>query len=174
MPWPVIALWGIKMLDINQFRDAVLKPVLGRMGFYTKESLIMLIGTALTESNFTYLQQIKGPALGLYQMEPRTHDDIWENYLKYRPSLVERVECFLAPYHNKYTQLAGNLMYATAMCRVHYLRVQTPIPKDATAQDYALYHKKYYNTVMGKTDPKESQQHFQRAIDLVGPTLAPI
>ena len=43
-------------------------------------------GTAAVESRMgTYLRQIGGPALGIWQVEPATHLDCWDNWLDYRP-----------------------------------------------------------------------------------------
>ena len=54
-----------------------------------------LLGTARVESDLRHRRQIGGPALGLFQMEPATHNDIWESYLKYRAQLAERVQKLL-------------------------------------------------------------------------------
>ena len=52
-----------------------------------KEAQWLLLGTAAVESSGgRYLYQIKGPARGIFQMEPRTGWDIWENYLVHRTS----------------------------------------------------------------------------------------
>ena len=51
----------------------------------------LLLGTAKAESGLIYLKQLKGPALGLYQNEPKTHKDTWDNYLKYKPELAKLV-----------------------------------------------------------------------------------
>src|SRR5260221_162978 len=57
----------------------------------------LLLGTALQESGLTYRVQLGGgPARGLFQMEPNTHDDIWDNFLKYRVPLATAVRAFLA------------------------------------------------------------------------------
>ena len=50
------------------------------------------MGTITQESRATYVKQLgNGPALGLAQMEPATHDDIWINFLKYKTALAEPV-----------------------------------------------------------------------------------
>ena len=47
------------------------------------ENLIM--GTAAQESGFTYIKQLGGgPALGMFQVEPATAEDILFRYLKIR------------------------------------------------------------------------------------------
>src|SRR5258708_26545125 len=51
-----------------------------------------------------------GPAVGLFQMEPTTHDDCWTNFLNFRPVLAGKVKQTLeagqeAPGDRKSTRL---------------------------------------------------------------------
>ncbi len=39
-----------------------------------------------------------------------------------------------------------NLAYATAMCRVHYLRVPRPLPDAGAVRAMGEYWKRHYNT----------------------------
>ena len=152
-------------MDIEQFHKYVVRPTLEVIGLQSLEAERLLIGTALVESRLHYIQQVKGPAAGLYQMEPATHDDIWKNFLAYKPALSQRVDKLLFSGMDKVEQLRVNMAYATAMCRVHYFRSKDPLPR--TPEEMALYHKRYYNTVLGKTDPKESVEYFRQAERLV-------
>ena len=69
-------------------RDEVIKPVVERFGGgLAAEELIWRTG--LAESGYRVREQFGGgPALGYWQMEKATHDDIWMNYLQYRKTLV--------------------------------------------------------------------------------------
>jgi hypothetical protein len=79
------------------------------------------LGTAIVESKLKYRKQIGGPALGLFQMEPNTHNDIWNNFLKYRDGLRRAIiKIFGTDLHAK--DLENNDDYATIMARIHYLR----------------------------------------------------
>ena len=102
--------------------------------------------------NFKYRRQIGGgPARGFYQMEPATHDDIWNNYLKYHSKLAKKVEKMLSSAGaNKIAELENNDRYATAMARVHYLRVSEPLPAAGDTKAQAEYWKEHYNTPLGK------------------------
>lgn len=146
-------------LHLQQFTDYVITPVLQKFDLWSPAATILLLGTAMVESRLKYIHQIGGPALGVYQMEPATHDDIWENYLKYRCGLATTV---FQMAHDPY-DMQGNLYYATLMCRLHYRRVSEPLPL-ITAEAMARYHKKYYNTVLGKTNPEESSRVFAEII----------
>lgn len=112
------------MTTATTFRSTIIKPVLAKMGLGGDAAEELLLGTAVQESmNFRHRKQIGGgPAVGYYQMEPATHDDIWNNFLKYRKKLANDVSAFLAsPNVNKHSELESNDKYATAMARIHYL-----------------------------------------------------
>lgn len=136
-------------MDAKQLRNEIIKPALVAVGLYSKPAEDLVFGTACVESNCgEYLRQINGPALGIFQMEPATHDDIYKNFLKYKPELKARVMRLFSPGLSVSENLKSNLMYAAAMCRIYYLRAPLPIPEDLQGQ--AEYWKKYYNTVKGK------------------------
>lgn len=153
-------------INVKHFRKHIIRPTLKQMGMHSKAAENLLLGTAIVESNLAYLHQIGGIAIGLYQMEPATHDDIWGNYLKYRPELSAKVEQFLSPNFGKIDQLRGNLHYATAMARIHYWRVPEPLPRPDDAMGLARYHKEHYNTHLGKTDVTKSVDIFRLATEL--------
>lgn len=152
------------MIDPGQFRDYVIRPTLADIDLGGLAAERLLLGTALTESGLIYLHQLgAGPALGLYQCEPATFHDIWANFLAGRTPLEGHVrELSVAP--EDPMQLVTNLSLATAICRVHYFRAPAPLPDQRDAAGMAAYHKKWYNTVGGATDPTVSVANFQRAI----------
>ena len=110
----------------------------------------LILGTAAQESAYgKYTVQIGGgPARGKFQMEKATHDDIWENFLKYKPRLAKLVLSISGLTEPDFNSLEKNDIYACAMCRVHYFRVKEPIP--TTINGYAYYWKQFYNTPEGK------------------------
>jgi hypothetical protein len=138
------------MIEPSDLLIYVIKPVLKDLGLWSVDAEKLILGTACAESGCgRFLHQIGGPALGIYQMEPDTHNDIWDNFIEYRPELVKKLELMDASGHGSYEdQLPGNLYYATAMCRIHYLRVPAPIPDSLPKQ--AAYWKNHYNTELGK------------------------
>lgn len=142
------------MIDLKQLKEYIVVPTLKQIGCYSDDAANLLMGTALQESNGgRYLRQINGPACGIYQMEPATAKDIIDNYLKHRKPLLEKVFQFYNYWSSLEDNLTGNLWFATAMCRVHYLRVKETLP--TTPEGYAEYWKKYYNTASGKGTVKE-------------------
>ena len=135
----------------------VIRPALDLIG---KEGLAgeqLVLGTGIQESLLIHRQQLGGgPAMGLFQMEPATHDDIWNNYLKYKKSLADKVKSTLG---DDPIIMAENLKvndyYAAAMCRVHYLRVRAALPKADDIDGMAHYWKDHYNTHLGAGHPHE-------------------
>ena len=144
------------MLDVGQFKDLVIDPTLKDVGLYSAEASDLLLGTALVESNLKYLKQLGGgPALGLFQMEPVTFNDIYYRYLvkANKVHLKAAVHAHMVGRDSEYLvtdpvyQLITNLPFAVLMARIKYLMVPAPIPKTVNGQ--AAYWKKYYNTEHG-------------------------
>ena len=144
-------------LNVKHFKDLVIDPTLFNLDreiIWSSSAVNLLLGTAIQESRLTYLRQMgNGPALGVYQMEPDTHDDIWENFLTYREGLASLIE---KSFRIKTSEaLVWDMGYATAMARVHYYRVPEALPDADDVSKLATYWKKYYNTPEGKGTPLE-------------------
>lgn len=128
----------------DQFRGLIV-DVLREADLYSPSAVELLMLTCAVESDFgTYIEQITGPALGVFQMEPNTHNDIWDNYLKYRSNRV------YWDVNNDVESLRYDMKYAIYMARLHYLRVPEPLPNATNVEALARYWKKYYNTEKGK------------------------
>lgn len=162
-------------MNAGQFLEYIIRPTLKRLDFGRNDEAVenLLLGTAIVESQgLTYLHQIKGPALSLYQIEPETHEDIWNNYLSYRPDLASKVRSFAS--QRWFTEsnaamnqeLITNLAYSTVIARVHYMRVPEKIPNDLQGQ--AAYWKTHYNTANGKGNP----DHYLALYHKYGPSVS--
>lgn len=151
----------------RQFYDNVIYPAIDHLGYESKSAGILLLGTALVESGLKYTQQLNGPALGYFQMEPDTHYDIWENYLQYRQELAMDVYSTKCDAFDLLTNLAGNPLYGAAMARVHYLRVPEAIPCYTDIIGLTKYYKKYYNTHLGASTVEKSFPFFKIAYDVI-------
>lgn len=132
----------------DQLRTLI-RSVLGKVGLYSEAAEELLLLTAAVESHLgKYIYQIGGPARGIFQMEPATEHDIWENFLAYRPKLADDVRRLMCS--GTCDDLAHNLEYQVAMARIHYLRVPETLPIPAEIRSMARYWKLYYNTTLGK------------------------
>jgi hypothetical protein len=117
----------------------------------------LVLGTGIQESLLTLRQQLNdGPALGLFQMETKTHDDCWDNYLNFRDDLANKVKKTLEPGQERVADtMKLNDRYAAAMCRVRYLRAPGALPLANDIQAMANYWKQHYNTPQGKGIPQQ-------------------
>lgn len=138
------------MIDHNQLREFVIRPVLKDIGLYSPAAEELLVLTAAVESQGgTYIHQIGGgPALGIYQMEPATHADIHDNFLRYKDGLKLRILPYVGHQLGD-NHLVYDLAYATIMARIHYLRVRDPLPAADDISGLAQYWKDHYNTYLG-------------------------
>ena len=139
------------MINTEQLRELIIIPTLRYLEPeipYSEAAVELLMMTAAHESRLgTYIAQVGGPALGIYQMEPATEDDIIENFLDYRRKISLKVEGLIP---NKC--LISDLKYATMMARVHYYRDSEPLPEVDDIEGLAKYAKRVYNTKAGKAD----------------------
>ena len=146
------------MIDPTQFRRFIVRPALEVIGLWSQDAENLVMGTAAQESRLKYIKQLGGgPALGLFQMEPRTHDDIWKNYLAFKPEWEDQVMRMTTfGVYDGYPdagEMVWNLRYAAAMCRLHYRRQKGVIPSTVAGQ--AAYWKRHFNTHLGKGTEQE-------------------
>lgn len=160
-------------MDPTQLRKYVIEPALWSLDPtipYSVEAVHLLIMTAAHESRLgTYLHQVRGPAQGIYQMEPATEQDIWANYLDFRPNLKELGRRVRTTEHLTNQELTWNLKYATVMARIHYFRVPAPLPRavtfttiEAYITALAEYAKEHFNTVEGAATVTDYSRAFKQ------------
>jgi hypothetical protein len=155
------------MLDPEQFRRLVIRPVVRRLDLWSPAAERLLLGTALTESGLRHLHQVRGPARGLYQIEPATLRDLYANWLPRRPALAEGLRGLASPHGAPEDQLIWNLAYASAVARLIYCRVPEPLPRAGDLPALAEYWKAHFNTPAGRGAPAD---FIARAGPLLQPT----
>lgn len=129
---------------------------------YSMEAENLMMGTIAQESHLAiYIEQLRGPALGICQMEPATHDDIWANWLEYKKEIFNKIVLLTTQGPNA-DEMRWNLKYAIAMCRVFYLRKPGAIPFGIQGQ--AEYWKKHYNTYLGAGTVEEYVRNYKRFV----------
>ena len=138
-----------KMLA-SQTRSLVIRPALKKLKLWSPSAEELVLGTAIVESGLTYLKQHgDGPALGLWQVEPATHDDLYTNFLNYRPELGSKLMELRAAGLSLDENLATNLMYGAAVCRLCYYRKPDALPAAGDIEGQASFWKQHYNTLLG-------------------------
>jgi hypothetical protein len=160
------------MMDSNALRvqiQTVLKPI----GLYSAAAEELLMATCAQESLLgTYRRQINGPALGIFQMEPGDHDDIWKNYLAYKPELATDGKMLLNAYTGGVppaSLLENNDPYAIFMARVHYARCPKPLPAATDLNGLWMYYKVNYNSLNGAATQAQFYSHYQALVS--GPAV---
>lgn len=157
---------GISPQDL---RYQIIRPSLEAIGLGGDGAEELLLGTAAQESGCgARLLQVSGPALGLWQMEPGTHADIWANFLVFRKELATRVSTLLVAGLSKQAQLVGNLYYSCAMARVQYLRSPHAVPAPGDLEAQAQLYKVCYNTPGGAASVDEYIANARRVIGTGG------
>ncbi len=139
------------MLSPKDFRLCILRPTLQYLELWSEASENLLLGTALTESGLKWLKQKGGgPGLGLFQIEPITHEDVWKNYLgKSSKAELKAKVTWLTSRSPLDDQLVSNLAYATAIARIIYWRKPGALPAADDLDGLAKYWKDHYNTYLG-------------------------
>lgn len=154
-------------VSVQQFTDFVIVPTLESMprrsAYDLDAEITLALMCAAHESHMgSFLKQVKGPALGAYQMEPRTHDDIWVNGIHDRSDIRGWLYSWAVDGGvGKSEEMLWNHKYATAMFRAHFLRFKEGIPK--SLEDQAKYLKKYWNAT-GKATAQEYLQDYRRYV----------
>ena len=141
------------MIAIKHFRELIVRPALDQLKLYSVAAEELLVITCAQDSiGGTYLMQNdvkgfpRGPAVGIYQMEPATYLDLWRNFLSYHTMLLDR----LHPGEQAAMdvgRMVYDLKYATMIARLNYYRVKEALPQDLEGQ--FRYYKKYWNTELG-------------------------
>jgi hypothetical protein len=122
---------------------------------FTPEAVELLMMTCAHESLLgTHRRQIKGPALGIFQMEPDTFNDIQKNFIEYRKVLKGILG------HRKAEELVYDDELAIKMARVLYFRAPEAIGK--TEESWAALAKKRYNTVAGKATEEKYLNDYRK------------
>lgn len=149
--------------------ETVIRPTLRVLAQFNARmaspaSEILLLGTIAQESDFCkYNTQVGGgPALGIPQVEPKTHTDLWVNFILLRPQLGRLIDTHLSLMptlpHTKnghtmqyltgeefHSQLVWNWRYAIAMARIKYWRSPDPMPSAEDLPGLARYWNDVYN-----------------------------
>jgi len=129
-----------KMLAATLLLSMVIRPAFSKINLWSPSAEELVLGTAIVESGLTYLRQWgDGPALGLWQVEPSTQNDLYTNFLQYRPELGSALIELRAPNLSMDENLATNLMYGAAVCRLCYYRKPDALPEAGDIEGQAAF-----------------------------------
>lgn len=158
---------AIKAQQLRELITDTLEYFLGPQ-FAKPNAVELLMLTAAAESECgTFIEQWRtGPALGIYQIEPATYDDLFENFLSYREDLQDKVDAVClnqnVNWQNWKLHLKGNLLYQTVIARLQYWRFPEGLPHHRELSLLARYYKKYWNTYRGKASVEEAINKYHK------------
>lgn len=154
-------------INCHQLKVYVVEPTLKAIGLYSESAVALILGTCAQESNMgRYLHQIGGgSALGIYQMESPTYNDIWLNTVETNKALKAKILLYTG-YNGKPPpiRLISDMALATIMTRLHYKRVPSPLPEAKDVDGLAYYWKNHYNTHLGKGTVDEFKHNFRSLV----------
>jgi hypothetical protein len=133
-------------LDPQALRQLI-SDTLTPLNLYSDDVAELLLFTCANESDFGVyrVQGGGGPALGVFQMEPATFNDIFNNYLAYHLNLKVAVQQLgTVP-----SDMINNDNFAIVMARLQYLRASGAIPSKNDIDGIWDYYKLHYNTPLG-------------------------
>lgn len=131
------------------FHDTVIRPALDAVGLWSDAAGQLLLGTALQESGLCHRRQIGGgPALGLFQIEPATYQDQYDNYLRYpgHTDLLRKV--LLVAERTEWPEpewLVCHDRFSAVIARIKYLRDNQPLPSVNDIPAMATMYVRVYN-----------------------------
>lgn len=144
---------------LRDFADRAQMPML-----YSKDAVELLMLTCAQETLLgTYIKQVKGPALGIFQMEPGAYNDLYSRFIVYKSEKLRNAyESFYADKSDWKSQMLGNIPYQIVLARMYYLRVPDALPDHTDVQAMAEYYKTHWNTYLGKATVEGAIKRYQR------------
>lgn len=144
-------------MNSQQLLDHIIKPTLKYMGgnYDSLDARMLLLSTAAIESNCGYyIKQVGGPALGIWQMEPSTHQDINLNCDVLSDDdgeMCAKQSNLYMPYNLEVDNpgLVNNPMYSCFMARLKYSMDPKRLPSYNDKHAIYDYYKRIYNTELG-------------------------
>lgn len=159
------------MFEPDQFRQYITAVLTrfeehtGKDRMFDLNAVELLMLTAAQETHLgRYMRQVRGPAMGAFQIEPATLADVIRNYLAYRPEMSQALRLMGAPGIDAELNMVGNLAFQICVARIIYRRVPEALPDRDDVQAMAEYWKKYWNTELGKGTVEEAIKNYKRFV----------
>ncbi len=128
----------------RQILEGIVRPTLEYLGLHSLAAERLLLVTGAHESKgFDYIEQISGPALSWWQIEPDTYasliNDSMPGIQRHRPTTAVAYRGLIRHRYAGYPpeeELARDPVFACATARLLYYRIRDPLPP-ATLQQAA-------------------------------------
>ena len=156
-------------LYLPHVRDLWVWPALAALppALNTLSRMQGVLGIGNKESGYRYLVQTNPAetAKGFWQMETATHDDMWRNFIRYRPDLQSALLRILNGAKPDAARLVDMPVYAAAMCAVHTYRSKDALPAANDPVAWAGFWKRNYNTKSGAGIAEAAVPYFREAME---------
>ena len=146
---------------INEIKE-IEEYALYRIDAYSDDALALVVRTGMAESGYRALKGYGegNPAIGFFQIEPATMNDMIDNYIKYRSRYkVDLISLGMNFEKDTIISVMSNIAVQAALCRIHYRRDKHSIPSWDDLEGQAKYWKRVYNTNLGRG----TTEHFIKA-----------
>ncbi|MFW6002291.1 MAG: hypothetical protein ACOCQD_03040 [archaeon] len=159
-------------MDPNQLKhhiDRVLSNEIPK--YHSRDAVYQLLFTSAAESDCgKYIRQVKGPAMGLFQIEPNSEKLVWKWVIENNENLFEALVNSSTGSIFGGDDLIGNIKYQIILARAYYYscpdalpNISDPIDKDSIKR-MARYWKKYWNTEKGKGTVKGAVKKYKKFV----------
>src|SRR5690606_9814258 len=138
--------WILMGICAEELRTLVIRPTLEHLGESGEQAAAaenLLLGTAAQESGLGFHLRLKRACgLGIYQITPQIHLNVWDRYLIDHPDLASLIRGLASQHEflaHPHAELATNLSYATAIAWMIYRRTGRPLPAADDVAGLARY-----------------------------------
>lgn len=150
-------------INKTQLRDIITRT-LKQVDMYSPAAVELLMLTAAQESRCgDYIRQTKGPAIGVFQMEPATYNDMWHRVIPREDGLQDKIlkaiNCTMQPPAER---MEWDLKLAIIMARIKYKSILAALPQANDLSGLAAYYKRYYNTELGAATVEEAMEAYKK------------
>ena len=119
------------------------------------ELLVMI--AAHESGGFQFVRQIKGSALGLYQMENPALLDV-QRYIAVKPRSLGHLQDYTTV---PFEFLNYDQQFATVAARIYLMMKPERLPEFDDVEGMGVYAKKYWNTSLGKATAHKYASDYQ-------------
>lgn len=150
-----------------QLRDLIIRPTLDMLGLGGVNVEQLMLATCAQESNMgEFIAQVHGPALGIFEMEPPTYNDlIFYLGQDARHNLKERIlGSLFAVVMPAADALVWNLRLSVIMARLLYLRAPKALPEAGDLNGLWNYYKVYYNSIKGAATKEQFIANYNKYV----------
>lgn len=134
----------------RELQHLVIRPTLEYLGDFSPAAQTLLVATAAMESELGFhLCEPQTRGLGVYRINPRSHQLLWDQYLAKDPELASKVRGLASQHEflaHPHLELTTNLRYATAIAWLLYKRKNKPLPEATDIPAMGKFWRRHFHS----------------------------